>query len=124
MQADLLPDDLRAENMLQASAADFPLAQTNPVTECQSMYYRVGTDANYLGWIKLLNADGAAGYIMIRRPLQAPLLAFNRSIVTDVLPEFLDPLLKILHSGEPLQIRYYQESADSQQYAFLEHRTA
>ena len=69
-----------------------------------------------------MNADEAAGYIMIRRPLQPPLLAFNRAIVTDVLPEFLDPLLTILHSGEPLQIRYYQESADSQKYSFLEHR--
>ena len=122
MHPELLPDDLRAESMLQVSAADFPLAQTNPVTGCQSMYYRVGADADFLGWIKLVNASGAAGYIMIRRPLQAPLLAFNRSIVTDVLPEFLDPLLKILHSGEPLQIRFHQESAESPKYAFLEHR--
>jgi hypothetical protein len=122
VDSELVPDDLRAENALQVAAADFPLAQTNPVTGCQSMYYRVGTDANYLGWIKLMNADESAGYIMIRRPLQPPLLAVNRAIVTDVLPEFLGPLLTILHSDEPLQIRYYQESADSQKYSFLEHR--
>lgn len=122
MDSEMLPNDLRAENKLQAVPADFPLAQTNPVSGLQSMYYRVGTDANYFGWIKLMNAEEAAGYIMIRRPLQQPLLASNRAIVTDVLPEFLGPLLTVLHSGEPLQIRYYQESEDSQRYAFLEHR--
>ena len=124
MDSEALPDDLRAENELQVVAADFPLAQTNPVSGFQSMYYRVGTDANYFGWIKLMNADEAAGYIMIRRPLQQPLLAFNRAVVTDVLPEFLGPLLTLLQSGEPLQIRYHQESEDSQRYAFLEHRSS
>ena len=121
MDSEMLPNELRYENKLQADAADFPLAQTNPVTKFQSMYYRLDTDANFLGWLKLMNADEAAGYIMIRRPLQ-PLLASSRAIVTDVLPEFLGPLLTVLHSGEPLQIRYYQESEDSQRYAFLEHR--
>jgi hypothetical protein len=122
MDPNLLPEDLRPENMLQRSATDYPIKQTNPVTSYRTVLVRSGTDADYLGWLQLLNGDEVSGYIYIRRPLGAPDLGSTGYVVMDFPPEFLSPLLSILQSGEPLQIRFEQTTADVDGFAFLEHR--
>jgi len=43
-------------------------------------------------------------------------------VIMDVLPEHLDGVLRVLQSGEPLQVRYIQPMATTSPVAFLEHR--
>ena len=51
-----------------------------------------------------------------------PYLGSSNYVVMDFPPEDLDPLLRILQSGEPLQIRIFQGTATADPSAFLEHR--
>ena len=122
MDPKLLPKDLHPDHQLRALEADFPLTQTNPVTGYRISLNRFGTDADFLGYIQLVNGDQAAGYIYIRRPLASPYLGRSRYVVMDFTPDLLDPLLRILQSGEPLQISFYQASANADASAFLGHR--
>jgi hypothetical protein len=122
MDAGLLPDALRPENMRQRSPVDYPISQVNPITGYRTVLCRDGTDTDFFGWLQLLNGDEAGGYIYIRRQLAAPELGSTGYVVMDVLPELLEPLLNILHSGAPLQVRFAQSTADSSAVAFLENR--
>jgi hypothetical protein len=106
--------------MLQRSATDYPIRQTNPVTSYRTSLVRSGTDADYLGWLQLLNGDEVSGYIYIRRPLGVPDLGSTGYVVMDFPPEFLSPLLSILQSGEPLQIQFVQSTANVDGFAFLQ----
>jgi hypothetical protein len=119
MDPELLPEELRPENMLHRSATDYPIRQANPVTSYRTFLCRSGTNADFLGWLQLLNGNETSGYSYIRRPLRDPDLGSSGYVVMDVLPEFLSPLLSILQSGEPLQIRFVQSDGGA---AFLEHR--
>src|SRR5262249_26558558 len=111
-----------AEQRLQASADAYPIMQTNPITGYLTSLYRSGATADFLGWITLVNGNQAAGYIYIRRPVSSPYLGSTRYVVMDITPDLLDSLLRILKSGEPLQIRFYQGAANVDASAFLEHR--
>lgn len=122
MDPKLLPKELQPTERLQASANDYPITQTNPVTGYRTTLYRSGATADFLGWITLVNNNQMAGYIYIRRPVSAPYLGSTRYVVMDITPDLLDPLLRILQSGEPLQIRFYQGAANAEASAFLEHR--
>jgi hypothetical protein len=122
MDSKLLPKDLQPDQQLRTSEADYPITQTNPITGYRISLYRYGKDADYLGWIQLVNGDQAAGYIYIRRPVSSPYLGSTRYVVMDLTPDLLDPVLRILQSGEPLQIRFSQASANGDASAFLEHR--
>ncbi|NKY25868.1 hypothetical protein [Nocardia gamkensis] len=122
MDPALLPDELRSDRRLHVSAADYPLRQVNPVTGYRTSLYRSGRDADFVGWIHLVNGDMTAGYIYIQRPVFGPALGYSRYVIMDVLPELLGPLLKILQSDEPLQIRFYQGAADAEAASFLEHK--
>jgi hypothetical protein len=123
MDPKLLPEDLNPERRLKAAANAFPIEQTNPVTGYLTSLYRSGSSADFLGWIMLVNGNQAAGYIYIRRPVSSPYLGSTRYVVMDVTPELLEPLLRILQGGEPLQIRFYQGAANVDASAFLEHRS-
>src|SRR5437763_17170098 len=105
MDPQLLPKDLQPAQRLQPSANDFPITQTNPITGYQTSLNRTGASADFLGWITLINGNQAAGYIYIRRPVSSPYLGSSQYVVMDITPELLDSLLRILQSGEPLQIR-------------------
>jgi hypothetical protein len=122
MDAKLLPAELRPERMVKLAASDYPVTQTNPITGYRTSLYRSGTAADFLGWIQLVNGAQDAGYIYIRRPVGAPYLGSSRYVVMDFPPELLEPLLRILQSNEPLQIRFYQGAANADASAFLEHR--
>lgn len=122
MNPKLLPKDLQPDNLLKPAAGDFPLSQTNPFTEYRTSLYRAGSDADFLGWIELYNGNQVVGYVYVRRPLRSPYLGSTRYVVMDVTPDFLEPLLRILQSGEPLQIRFEQDDASTDGSAFLEHR--
>jgi hypothetical protein len=122
MNSKLLPIDLQPDRRLHASENAFPIMQTNPITGYQTSLYRSGATADFLGWILLVNGNTAAGYIYIRTPVSSPYLGSTGYVVMDITPELLDPLLRILQSGEPLQIRFYQGAANVDASAFLEHR--
>jgi hypothetical protein len=79
-----LPENLRPDRMLQISVNDFPITQTNPVTGYRTSLYRHGADADFLGWIQLMNGDDDAGYVYIRRPVGPPLLGSSRYVVMDI----------------------------------------
>jgi hypothetical protein len=122
MDPKLLPEALRPENMKQRLAHEYPITQVNPVTGYRTALYRDGTDADFLGWLQLLNGNEDAGYIYIRRPLRIPDLGSSGYVVMDFPPEFSGTLMSILQSGEPLQIRFEQATANADASAFLEHR--
>ncbi len=122
MNSKLLPKNLQPNQQLQVSANDYPLEQTNPVTGYRTSLYREGANADFLGWIELVNGNQQAGYIYIRRPVHSPYLGSTRYVVMDITPDLLDSLLRILQSGESLQIRFYQGAANVDAAAFLEHR--
>ncbi len=118
-----LPPNLHHERALDlAVATTFPVQQTNPVTGYQTSLYRSGTSADFLGWIRLLNGNQDAGYIYIEQPVKPPSLGSSGYVVMDIPPAMLESLLRILQSGEPLQIRFYQGAANVDASAFLEHR--
>jgi hypothetical protein len=118
----LLPADLRPKAKIKLAPAAYPVTQTNPITGYQTALYRSGTTSDFLGWLVLMNGAQAAGYIYVRRPVQPPYLGSTRYVVTDFPPELLDPLLRILQSNEPLQIRFFQAAPNTDAAAFLEHR--
>jgi hypothetical protein len=122
MDSKFLPKDLQPDHQLEVSADDYPLSQTNPVTGYRTSLYRQGTNANFLGWIELVNGDQTTGYIYIMQPVRAPYLGSTRYVVMDITPDLLGSLLRILQSSEPLQIRFEQPAANSDAAAFLEHR--
>ena len=119
---ELIPEDLRPDHRLQASENDYPIRQTNPITGYLTFLYRHGASSDFLGWIMLVNGSQAVGYIYIRRPVSSPYLGSSRYVVMDITPDLLDSLLRILQSGEPLQISFYQGAANADASAFLEHR--
>ncbi|MEV0670343.1 hypothetical protein [Mycobacterium sp. NPDC050441] len=57
MNPELLPEDLRDDRRLSDEDAEYPIRQVNPVTGYRTVLYRSGTDADFLGWIELLNED-------------------------------------------------------------------
>ncbi|MQY27527.1 hypothetical protein [Nocardia aurantia] len=122
MDQQLLPDELRADHHMRFTATDYPVSQVNPVTGYRTALYRSGSDTDFIGWIELVNDHSTAGYIFFQRPVTGPGLSESRYVILDVLPELLDPLLRILHSDEPLQVRFFQGSDDADAVAFLEHR--
>lgn len=122
MNPDLLPEDLRDDRRLRAEVADYPIRQVNPVTGYRTVLYRSGTDVDFLGWIELVNEDRTAGYIYIRRPVQSCYLGLDRYVVMDVVPELLESLMRILQSGEPLQLKFFHGAAELEPAAFLMHR--
>jgi hypothetical protein len=93
---------------------------TGDVYAYRTTILRMEANANFLGWIELVNKDGnPVAYIYIRKPLKSPELSFDRDYaVFDWLPEELNNLLAILNSGEPLRVRASEKPA----WAFLEHR--
>lgn len=123
MDHGLLLKDLHPDQILQASESDYPIAQTNPVTGYQTSLYRIGTNSDFVGWITILNGKEVAGYIYIQRPAMSPRLGSSRYVVMDIAPDLLDALLRILQSSEPLQIRFFQGTANAEASAFLEHRS-
>jgi hypothetical protein len=108
--------------MKERSADEYPITQVNPVTGYRTVLYRDGTDADFLGWLRLLNGGDDAGYVYIRRPLGVPDIGSSGYVVMDFPPEFLGTLLSILQSGEPLQVRFEQSTAHADASAFLEPR--
>jgi hypothetical protein len=123
VESELLPKELHPDQALQFSDEDYPVEQTNPVTGYRTFLFRVGVNADAFGWIQLLNDHEPSGYIYIKRPLTPPFLgSFSPYVVMDFPPEFLDSLLTILKSGEPLQISFFQGSANQPASAVLGHR--
>ena len=92
------------------------------VTGYATTIVRIGSHDDFLGWIALIGEDGSAvGYVYLRGPLQPPRISFKHEyVVLDWLPEQMGALLDLLHSGEPLRVRYSGDEDEG--WAFLERR--
>jgi hypothetical protein len=121
MDVNLLPEDLRPENISHPSEDEtYPFVRTNPITGYET--YLIGSsDADFLGWLRLNNGNRPAGYIYISRPA-SPAALGSDYVIMNILPEHLDVVIRILRSGEPLQISYSKGSADEDASAMLGHR--
>jgi hypothetical protein len=117
-----LPEYLHPDRRRQAAADDFPITQINPVTGYTTSLVRQGDFADFLGWLTLLNGNKVAGIIVFTPNAQVPELGDTGYVGMYFPPEALDPVLRILQSGEPLQVRFLQSDASSQPFAYLEHR--
>jgi hypothetical protein len=122
MDPTLLPKDLQPDRLQRPSPEDFPITQINPVTGYTTSLIRQGDYADYLGWLTLLNGSNVAAIIVLGAPAQVPELGDTGYVGMYFPGQVLEPLLRILQSGEKLQVRFTQDQASSQPMAFLEHR--
>jgi hypothetical protein len=92
------------------------------VTGYTTSLIRQGDSANFLGWLTLLNGTDIAGYIVFAPNPQVPELGDTGYVALYFGGNLLEPLLRILQSGEKPQVRFTQSDAATQPMAYLEHR--
>src|SRR5438270_6003647 len=104
MSMDLLalPEDLRRDRLRRPLADDYPITRVNPVTGYTTSIVRQGNLANFLGWLTLLNGTNVTGYIIFSPNPDVPELGDTGYVAMYFSGELLDPLLRILQSGEKL----------------------
>jgi hypothetical protein len=122
MDPSVLPEFLQPNRLRRPLAADYPITRVNPVTAYTTSLVRQGDVANFLGWLTLLNGADVAGYIVFAPNPQVPELGDTGYVAMYFNGEFIEPLLRILQSGEKLQVRFDQQDASMQPMAYLEHR--
>ena len=122
MDPSALPEQLQPHRLRRPLAATYPITQINPVTGYTTSIIRQGDVANFLGWLTLLNGTDVAGYIVFAPNPQEPELGDTGYVALYFGGDVLEPLLRILQSGEKLQVRFTQQDASTQPMAYLEHR--
>lgn len=122
MDPSALPEQLQPHRLRRPLAATYPITRINPVTGYTTSIIRQGDLANFLGWLTLLNGTDVAGYLVFGPNPQVPELGDTGYVAMYFGGDVLEPLLRILQSGEKLQVRFTQQDESMQPMAYLEHR--